>query len=72
MKIVNFQTNNGIRMGVVDGATVIDVQAVDASLPGELGAFLRANGDMKALAEIAKKAPASARRFRRDGHSKGA
>ena len=61
MKIVNFQTNNGIRMGVIDGATVIDVQAVDASLPGELGAFLRANGDMKALAEIAKKAPASAR-----------
>jgi 2-keto-4-pentenoate hydratase/2-oxohepta-3-ene-1,7-dioic acid hydratase in catechol pathway len=61
MKIVNFQTNNGIRMGVVDGATVIDVQAVDASLPNELGAFLRANGDMKALAETAKKAPASAR-----------
>lgn len=61
MKIVNFQTSNGIRMGVVDGDSVIDVQAVDAKLPNELGAFLRANGDMRALAEIAKKAPASAR-----------
>jgi 2-keto-4-pentenoate hydratase/2-oxohepta-3-ene-1,7-dioic acid hydratase in catechol pathway len=65
MKIVNFQTNNGVRndvrMGVVDGDSVIDVQAADAKLPGELGAFLRANGDMKALAETVKKAPASAR-----------
>ena len=41
MKIVNFEINGGIRMGVVDGATVVDVQAADASLPNELGAFLR-------------------------------
>ena len=61
MKIVNFQSNNGIRMGVVDGDNVIDVQAADAKLPNELGAFLRANGDMKALAETVKNAPASAR-----------
>ena len=61
MKIVNFETSNGIRMGVVDGDTVVDVQAADASLPGELGAFLRANGDMKKLAETVKKAPASTR-----------
>lgn len=61
MKIVNFQTNNGVRMGVVDGDSVIDVQAADAKLPGELGAFLRASDDMKALAETVKKAPASAR-----------
>ncbi|MBI1203607.1 MAG: FAA hydrolase family protein [Rhodopseudomonas sp.] len=61
MKIVNFETANGVRMGVVDGDTVIDVQAVNASLPGELGAFLRANGDMNALAAAVKSAPASAR-----------
>jgi 2-keto-4-pentenoate hydratase/2-oxohepta-3-ene-1,7-dioic acid hydratase in catechol pathway len=61
MKIVNFQANSGTRMGVVEGDTVIDVQAVDAKLPSELGAFLRGNGDMKALAAAAKSAPASAR-----------
>ncbi len=61
MKIVNFQTGNGTRMGVVDGDTVVDVQAVDHNLPNELGAFLRANGDMKALAAAVGKAPASAR-----------
>jgi 2-keto-4-pentenoate hydratase/2-oxohepta-3-ene-1,7-dioic acid hydratase in catechol pathway len=62
MKIVNFETNNGVRMGVVDGATVIDVQAADAKMPGELGAFLRSGGDFKALAELVKKAPDGARR----------
>ncbi|MDO9411965.1 MAG: fumarylacetoacetate hydrolase family protein [Pseudolabrys sp.] len=61
MKIVNFHSNNGIRMGIVDGDNVVDVQAADAKLPSELGAFLRAGGDMKALAETVKKAPASAK-----------
>jgi 2-keto-4-pentenoate hydratase/2-oxohepta-3-ene-1,7-dioic acid hydratase in catechol pathway len=61
MKIVNFETSNGVRMGVVDGDAVIDVNAVDSSLPSELGAFLRANGDTKRLAEIVQKAPSSAR-----------
>jgi 2-keto-4-pentenoate hydratase/2-oxohepta-3-ene-1,7-dioic acid hydratase in catechol pathway len=61
MKIVNFETADGIRMGVVDGDNVVDVAAVDASLPNELGAFLRANGDMKKLAETVKNAPASAK-----------
>ena len=62
MKIVGFETNNGVRLGVVEGDTVIDVQAVDASLPGDLGEYLRrSNGDLTALSDIAKKAPASAR-----------
>ena len=61
MKIVNFHSNNGVRMGVVDGDSVIDVSAADSKMPTELGAFLRAGGDMKALADVAKKAPASAR-----------
>ena len=63
MKIVGFETNNGTRLGVVNGDNVVDVQAVDASIPTDLGEFLRAsNGDLKPLADIVKKAPASAAR----------
>ena len=63
MKIVGFQVNNDLQLGVVAGDAVIDLQAVDASMPTDLGEVLRRNnGDLKPLAEIAKKAPASARR----------
>ena len=63
MKIVGFEANNGLRLGVVEGDAVIDLQAVDAALPGDLGEVMRrSNGDLKALADLAKKAPASARR----------
>jgi len=62
MKIVSFEANNGVRLGVVEGDTVIDIQAVDAKVPDDLGEFLRANnGDLQSLAELAKKAPAGAR-----------
>ena len=62
MKIVGFQANNGVRLGVVEGDSVIDLQAVDANLPTDLGEVLRhGNGDLKPLADLAKKAPASAR-----------
>ena len=37
MKIVGFEANNGVRLGVVEGDTVIDLQAADASVPGDLG-----------------------------------
>jgi acylpyruvate hydrolase len=63
MKIVGFSANNGLHLGVVEGDVVIDLQAVDASLPGDLGEVLaRNNGDLKPLADLAKRAPASARR----------
>ena len=63
MKIVSFEANNGVRLGVVEGDSVIDLQAVDASLPGDLGEVLRrGHGDLAPLAELAKKAPALARR----------
>jgi 2-keto-4-pentenoate hydratase/2-oxohepta-3-ene-1,7-dioic acid hydratase in catechol pathway len=63
MKIVGFEGSNGPRLGVVEGDTVIDLQAADAGLPGDLGEVLRKNnGDLKSLADLAKKAPASARR----------
>lgn len=63
MKIVGFEANNGLRLGVVEGDAVIDLQAVDASVPDDLGEFLRrSNGELQPLADLAKKAPASARR----------
>jgi 2-keto-4-pentenoate hydratase/2-oxohepta-3-ene-1,7-dioic acid hydratase in catechol pathway len=62
MKFVSFESNNGSRLGVVEGDTVIDLQAVDAKAPGDLGDALRlGDGDLKPLADLAKKAPAGAR-----------
>ena len=63
MKIVGFEANGGARLGVVDGGIVIDLQAVDANVPADLGEVLRrSNGDLKSLGDLAKNAPASARR----------
>ena len=41
MKIVGFEANNGLRLGVVEGDAVIDLQAVDAATPTDLGEVLR-------------------------------
>src|SRR4029079_13755685 len=63
MKIVGFEANNGARLGSWDGDNVVDLQAADANLPGDLGEVLRrSNGDLKPLAGLANNAPASARR----------
>ena len=63
MKIVGFDANNGLRLGVVEGDSLIDLQAAEASVPADLGeALRRSNGDLKALADLARQAPASARR----------
>lgn len=63
MKIVGFEANGGARLGVVEGDSVIDLQAADASIPVDLGEVLRrSNGDLKSLGDLAKKAPSSARR----------
>jgi 2-keto-4-pentenoate hydratase/2-oxohepta-3-ene-1,7-dioic acid hydratase in catechol pathway len=62
MKIVAFE-DKGLHLGVVEGENVIDLQAVDSAAPNDLGAWLRRdNGDLSALAALAKKAPATARR----------
>ncbi len=62
MKIVSFE-DSGPRLGVVEGDNVIDLQATDGDAPTGLGDWLRrSNGDLKALADLAAKAPASARR----------
>jgi 2-keto-4-pentenoate hydratase/2-oxohepta-3-ene-1,7-dioic acid hydratase in catechol pathway len=63
VKIVAFEAGNGVHLGVIDNDQVIDLQAADANAPADLGEWLRrGNGDLKALADLAKRAPASARR----------
>jgi 2-keto-4-pentenoate hydratase/2-oxohepta-3-ene-1,7-dioic acid hydratase in catechol pathway len=63
MKIVAFEGQGGPHLGVVEGDQVIDLQTVDDKVPRDLGEYFRKhNGDTKLLADLAKRAPASARR----------
>lgn len=63
MKIVGFQASEGLRLGVVEGDEVIDLQAVDPNLPSDLRTILENNnGDLQPLAALARRAPASAKR----------
>jgi acylpyruvate hydrolase len=63
MKIVAFESAGQSHLGVVQGDAVVDVQAVDANLPNDLGALLaKTNGDLSALADIGRRAPAGAHR----------
>ncbi|MFL6797374.1 MAG: fumarylacetoacetate hydrolase family protein [Xanthobacteraceae bacterium] len=63
MKIMTFQVDGAWHLGVLEGQEVIDLQAVDRSIPAELGEVLRqANGDLAALKDAAKQSQASARR----------
>jgi acylpyruvate hydrolase len=62
MKIVAFEGQGGARLGLVEGDSVVDLNAVDNRLPTDLGEWLaKNNGDTKALADVAKRANASAR-----------
>src|SRR5262249_25551342 len=63
LDVGSFESNKSVRLGLVDGDNVIDLQAADANLPGDLGEVLRrSNGHLGPLAALAKNAPASARR----------
>ena len=63
MKIVAFEGQGGTRLGIVEGDQVIDLNAADGNLPADLGEILaKNNGDARPLADIAKRAPASARK----------
>jgi acylpyruvate hydrolase len=63
MKIVAFEGQGGPRFGIVEGDQVVDLQAVEPKVPNDLGeALAKTNGDTKQLGEIAKRAPASARK----------
>ncbi|MBV8418573.1 MAG: hypothetical protein JOZ26_01010, partial [Hyphomicrobiales bacterium] len=41
MKIVGFEANGALHLGVIEGDQVIDLQAVDKAIPGDLGECLR-------------------------------
>jgi acylpyruvate hydrolase len=63
MRIVGFNTNEGLRLGVADGEEVIDLQAVDKNVPSDLGEWLRRNnGDLTPIKALADRAPLIARR----------
>jgi len=63
MKIVGFEAEGSLRLGIVEGDQVIDLQAADPNVPTDLGAAIAANnGDLRPLADVANRAPASARR----------
>jgi 2-keto-4-pentenoate hydratase/2-oxohepta-3-ene-1,7-dioic acid hydratase in catechol pathway len=62
MKIVGFEADGGLRLGIVEGDQVVDLQAVDPNLPADLRVILHKSSDLTPLADLAKKAPASARR----------
>jgi acylpyruvate hydrolase len=63
MKIVGFHTNAGLHLGVIEGEEVIDLQAVDAAAPTDLGEWLRrGNGDLGPLRDLAGRATAATRR----------
>jgi 2-keto-4-pentenoate hydratase/2-oxohepta-3-ene-1,7-dioic acid hydratase in catechol pathway len=63
MKIVGFEADGALHLGVVQGDSVVDLQAVDPRVPPDLAEVLKAgNGDLSPLADLAKKAQASAHR----------
>jgi 2-keto-4-pentenoate hydratase/2-oxohepta-3-ene-1,7-dioic acid hydratase in catechol pathway len=63
MKIIGFKLGEELRLGVVEGDQVIDLQAADPSIPADLAAVLRKHdGRLEPLAEAAGRSPASARR----------
>src|ERR1700716_236130 len=63
MKIVSFESPTGLRLGVVEGDQVVDLQAADPKVPTDLGALLAGtNGDLSGVRDLAGRAPASARR----------
>jgi acylpyruvate hydrolase len=63
MKIVCFESPAGLRLGVVEGDQVVDLQAADPKVPNDLGVLLAdTKGDLSSVKDLAKRAPASARR----------
>jgi 2-keto-4-pentenoate hydratase/2-oxohepta-3-ene-1,7-dioic acid hydratase in catechol pathway len=57
MKIVAFELNKQLHLGVVEGEEVIDLQAADEKVPADLGEWLRRNdGDLTPLKELAQRA----------------
>jgi len=63
MKIAGFEADGGLHLGIVEGDEIIDLRAVDRTIPEDLGEVLRRHdGDLSSLRETAKRAPSTARR----------
>src|SRR5262245_5515677 len=63
MRIVGFEANGEVRLGVVEGDQVIDLKAVDEKAPTDLREWLvRHDGDLAPLRDLARRAPAGAGR----------
>jgi acylpyruvate hydrolase len=63
MKVVAFEVQKEARLGVVEGDQVIDLQAADSNASADLGEWLKkTGGDLSTLADLAKRAPATARK----------
>lgn len=63
MKLVGFEADSALHLGLVQGDTAIDLQALDSNVPADLAEILKnTNGDLSSLSDLAKKAPASAHR----------
>lgn len=63
MKIVGYEDGGRHKLGVIEGDQVIDLHAADAKISCDMAELLgKSGGDLKFLADVAKKAPASARR----------
>jgi 2-keto-4-pentenoate hydratase/2-oxohepta-3-ene-1,7-dioic acid hydratase in catechol pathway len=61
MKVVGFEAEGRLRLGVVENDLVVDVQAADEKAPADLAEWLR-RGDLAPLQELAQRASANARR----------
>ena len=58
MKVVGFELEGQLRLGLLDRDEVIDLQAGDPSIPTDLGELLRrSEGDLSLLADVASRAP---------------
>src|SRR3954470_5074954 len=63
MKVVGFEADGGLRLGIVEGDSVIDLQAVDPKVPANLADALAANnGSVRPLGDVAKRSPVPALR----------
>ena len=62
MKLMMFENGRGAALGLVDGKTVIDLGAADASLPKDLKSLIAAGPNaLTAVKAAAAKAPTSAK-----------
>ena len=68
MKIVGFEANDGLRLGVVEGDSVIDLQAVDAQVPTNLADVLAQQQRRPQAARRPRQARAGQRPQAAQGH----